>query len=307
MKMITKKSLDFSCNSPLVVALGCFDGVHRGHSELISKAVTIALQKGISSAVFSFTEPPKNYFSPEPIPLLTPFYEKKRLMKTLSPDLFVCIPFDKDIATLSPEDFFYEILLKKLNAVHIVCGFDYHFGKGGKGDATLLDRLCREHGITLSVIAPVVIDGITASSSEIRRLLGEGDVKTASAILGRRYSICAPVVSGQHLGKTLGFPTINQLFEKNSTPLRRGVYLTRVRIGHAAYSAITNVGVRPTVDGATLCAETNIFDFEGDLYTKNVRVEFADFIRPEKKFNSVEELTAQVLDDIKNAKDRIKH
>ncbi|MBE6592952.1 MAG: bifunctional riboflavin kinase/FAD synthetase [Ruminococcaceae bacterium] len=307
MKMITKKSFAFSCDDPLVVALGCFDGVHKGHSRLISEAVAIARQKEISSAVFSFTEPPKSYFSPEPTPLLTPFYEKKRLMRTLSPDLFVCVPFNKNIAMLSAEDFFCDILLKKLNAAHIVCGFDYHFGRGGKGDAALLDELCKKHGISLSVIAPVVIDGITVSSSEIRRLLGEGDVKTAAALLGRRYSIYAPVVSGQHLGRTLGFPTINQLFEKNSTPLRRGVYLTRVRIGYTAYHAITNVGVRPTVDGATFCAETNIFGFEGDLYTKSVRVEFVDFIRPEKKFNSVGELTAQVLDDIKNAKDRIKH
>ena len=304
--MITKRSLDFSADRPLVVALGCFDGVHAGHTSLISQTVDIAHQKGISSAVFSFTEPPKNYFFKNSAHVLTPFDEKKRLVRALLPDIFVCVPFDKQIALLSPEEFFTDVLLKKLNATHIVCGFDYRFGSGGSGNSELLADLCDKYGISLSIISPVVIDGITVSSSEIRKLLGEGDVRKAAVLLGRRYSICAPVVDGQHLGRTLGFPTINQLFSNGTTPLRRGVYLTRVRIGRSLYSAITNVGIRPTVDGATLCAETHILDFCGNLYGKNVRVEFVDFIRPEKKFSSVEELSAQVLSDIKAARSAVK-
>ncbi len=304
--MITKKSLDFCVDRPLVVALGCFDGVHVGHTRLISEALDIAHSKNIASAVFSFKEPPKNYFFKNSAPLLTTPNEKKRLMRSLSPDLFVCVPFDSQIASLSPEEFFENILLKKLNATHIVCGFDYRFGKGGRGNSELLTELCNKHGVGLSVIPPVMIDGLSVSSSEIRKLLGDGDVKKAAVLLGRKYSICSTVVDGQHLGRTLGFPTINQLFDKNITPLRRGVYLTKVRLGHSLYSAITNVGVRPTVDGATLCAETHILDFCGDLYGKNVRVEFVDFIRPEKKFSSVEELSAQVLSDIKAARSTVK-
>ena len=305
--MVTKRTLYITVDRPLVVALGCFDGVHAGHTSLISKAIDTARRQNALSAVFSFTEPPKNYFFRASATLLTPFYEKKRLMRALSPDLFVCVPFDANIADLSAEDFFVKILLKKLNAVHLVCGFDYRFGKGGKGDAKLLEELCSKYDVGLSVISPVIINGITVSSSEIRRLLGDGDVRTAAVLLGRRYSIYSTVVDGQHLGRTLGFPTINQLFEKNSTPLRRGVYLTKVRIGHSVYSAITNVGVRPTVDGETLCSETHIFDFCGDLYGKCIRVEFVDFIRPERKFASVEDLAKQVLSDIKTAKEIIQH
>jgi riboflavin kinase/FMN adenylyltransferase len=154
------------------------------------------------------------------------------------------------------------------------------------------------------VLPPVTLDGVAVSSSEIRRLLSEGDIKQANRLLCRPYSIRAEVINGQHLGRTLGFPTVNQLFPKNSTPLKNGVYVTRVRIGRGVKRAITNVGVRPTVDGSTLCAETNIFDFDGDLYGKLLRVEFLDFIRPEQKFNSIDELRARVLADIELAKSK---
>ena len=300
--MLTYRSLDFSENGEHVVALGCFDGLHKGHTELIRRAKSISEGNGCPLAVFSFEEPPKNFFSENSIPLLTSFKEKKRLMRSLGADLFICIPFDFRIAALAAESFFFDILKNKLNAVHIVCGFNYRFGKDGVGDTALLEKLCRENGIGLSVIPQVCVNGITVSSSEIRNMLAEGNVKNAANLLGRPYSIRSDVVDGQHLGRNLGFPTINQIFEKNSTPLKKGVYATRVRIGRNVRKSITNVGVRPTVDGKNLCAETNIFDFEGDLYGKCVRVEFIDFIRPERKFDSIEELSAQVHSDIERAK-----
>ena len=300
--MRAQRSLDFYENQEHVVALGCFDGVHVGHTELIRIAERIAKESKRPLAVFSFEEPPRNFFCADSIPLLTSFEEKKRIMRSLGTDLFVCVRFDSDIAELSAEKFFFGILKNKLRASHLVCGFNYRFGKNGTGDTSLLKKLCEESGIALSVVSPVVIDGITVSSSEIRKMLADGNVKGAARLLGRPYSIVSKVVDGQHLGRTLGFPTVNQLFETDATPLRNGVYATRVRIGHTLKRAITNVGVRPTVDGHTLCAETNIFDFEGDLYGMRLRVEFLDFIRPERKFDSVANLSDQVHKDIERAK-----
>lgn len=300
--MRTHRSLDFYESQAHVVALGCFDGVHIGHTELIRRAKRIATEHSLPLAVFSFEEPPRNFFCSDGIPIITPFEEKKRIMRSLGTDLFVCARFDSDIAELSAEQFFVEILKKRLKASHLVCGFNYRFGKSGAGDTLLLQKLCDGNGVTLSVVPPVAIDGITASSSEIRKMLADGNVEAATRLLGRPYSIASTVIDGQHLGRTLGFPTVNQLFEHNATPLKNGVYATQVRIGHSLKRAITNVGVRPTVDGHTLCAETNIFDFDGDLYGKRLRVEFIDFIRPERKFNSVAELSDQVHKDIDRAK-----
>ncbi len=300
--MRTQRSLDFHEKQENVVALGCFDGVHVGHAELIRRAADIAKKSDRPLAIFSFEEPPRNFFCNDRIPLLTSFEEKKRLMCALGTDLFVCVRFDSDIAELSAEQFFFGILKSKLKASHVVCGFNYRFGKNGAGDTSLLQRLCKENGIAISIVPPVVADGITVSSSAIRKMLAEGNVEGAARLLGRPYSIVSAVVDGQHLGRTLGFPTVNQLFSNNTTPLKRGVYATRVRIGRVCKRAITNVGVRPTVDGHTLCAETNIFDFSGDLYGKRLRVEFFEFIRPELKFDSLEELSAQVHADIERAK-----
>ena len=300
--MRTKLSLDFCAEQPHVVALGCFDGVHKGHTELIRQARRIANASSLPLAVFSFAQPPKSFFSSNPISLLTTLEEKKRIMASLGVDLFVCVPFNEEIASMDAERFFYDILKDKLCASYILCGFNYRFGKKGLGDTELLSELCSDNGVGLSVISPIEIDGSTVSSSAIRRALEEGDVRGAASLLGRPYSIRSEVISGQQLGRRLGFPTVNQIFEAGLITPKNGVYLSRIRVGNTVKKGITNVGVRPTVDGENLCAETNIFDFEGDLYGKKIRVEFLDFIRPETKFSCIEELSAQVHRDIEKAK-----
>lgn len=300
--MRTKSSLDFRTEQAHVVALGCFDGVHVGHTELIRQARRIADEASLPLAVFSFAQPPKSFFSKGPMRLLTSRDEKKRIMASLGADLFVCVPFDGSIANITAEQFFLDVLKNRLNASHVICGFNYRFGKNGLGNADLLRDLCKKSEIGISVVSPVEINGAPVSSSAIRRALEDGNVRSANLLLGRPYSISSTVVSGQQLGRTLGFPTVNQIFDQGLMPPKNGVYLSRVRIGHAVKKAITNVGVRPTVDGQTLCAETNIFDFEGDLYGKKIRVEFLEFIRPEQKFDSLEQLSAQVHRDIEKAK-----
>ena len=291
----------YKANNSCVCALGCFDGVHIGHRELINRARKIADSVSLPLLVWSFAEPPKNFFLKNSVPLLTPPEEKRLQMRRLGADIFISVPFDQAIASISPEDFFEDILIKKIKATHIVCGFNYRFGNGGRGDTELLCALCKKHGIGLSVIPPVRMGDITVSSTEIRSALLTGDLTKANALLGRPYSLHSMVIDGQHLGRKLGFPTINQIFPKGKLILKNGVYVTRALFGKTSRYGITNVGLRPTVDGHTLCAETNIFDFEGDLYGKTVTIEFLQFIRPEKKFSSIDELSAQVGLDIEKA------
>lgn len=300
--MKTYTSLDFKLNSRSVVALGCFDGLHIGHRALIKEARRAADASGLPLAVFSFTAPPKSFFIPGGIPILTDRDEKKRLMALLGVDILISVDFSAEIAALSPEDFFESIIRQRLCASAVFCGFNYRFGKGASGNADLLSALCKKNGVDFFAIPSVSVDGVTVSSSAIRELLAKGNVAASAKLLGRNYSIRSSVVSGQHLGRVLGFPTVNQLLSPASAPLRNGVYLTRTRVGRGVWRSITNVGVRPTVDGGTLCAETNLFDFDGDLYGRNIRVEFLEFIRPEQKFPSLEALTEQVLKDIEKAK-----
>ena len=285
--------------SPTVVALGCFDGVHIGHTRVIDLAKNIADERALPLTVWSFAEPPRNYFLPDSVPLLTDTSEKRALMRKLSVDRFFCIQFDEKIASMPAEKFFFDLLLKKIGAVHIVCGFNFNFGAKGAGNTALLEKLCTENGIGLSVLDAVMLDGISVSSTATRKAISEGDMTLAEKLLGRPYALREKVVDGQHLARKFGFSTANQIFPRKKAIMRYGVYRVRVKIGKKIFNGISNVGMRPTVNSSLLCAETHIFDFEGDLYGKYITVEFLEFIRPEQKFDSIEALEAQIKKDIK--------
>jgi len=294
--------LDYVRNSECVIALGCFDGVHKAHAAVISEAVRIAKENALPSLVWSFAEPPKRFYAPASTSLLSCREEKERLIDSLGADILLSIRFDDKISSVEPEEFFYEYILGRLHASHIVCGYNFNFGKGGKGNTELLKGLCRENGVGFTAISSVNVGERRVSSSEIRRMLSSGDLEGARELLGHNYSIANTVVDGQHLGRSLGFPTINQKFSEGESPLAAGVYLTKIYLESGTFFGITNVGTRPTVDGKGTVAETNIFDFSGDLYGKLVKVEFLHFIRPETKFSSVDALSAQVHEDIETAK-----
>ncbi len=300
-------TINYTAKSPCVVALGCFDGVHLGHSEVIKKARAIADEHGCLCAVWTFDEPPKNYFLKRAVPMITDKKQKTRLISALGVDKFISVPFTKETANISAEDFFEEILKKRLKAVHIVCGFNYSFGKEGKGNADTLKTLCERNGIGLTVLSPISVSGITVSSSSIRDALTNGETETATALLGRPYALRTVVISGQHLARKLGFPTVNQEFSSRMLIPKYGVYVSRVTVEgkRKKYYGITNVGIRPTVGGTSLFAETNIFDFSDDLYGRYVKVEFLHFIREERKFDGIEALTEQVNKDISAAKEYI--
>jgi len=297
----TYTTAQYHSDTPCVIALGCFDGVHKGHAAVIREAVRIAKETGVQSAVWTFEEPPRNFFSPGLSPRITDTAEKKRLVRRLGVDILVCIPFDLATGNLSPEAFF-DMLCGKLCASHIVCGFNYSFGKGGAGNEALLRSLCERAHVGFSCVGPVVLDGETVSSTAVRTAVEAGDTEKAARLLDRPYAINTIVIDGQKLARRLGFPTVNQVFERGILIPRRGVYVTRVHIGSRCYDGVTNVGMRPTVGGTLLCAETHILGFSGNLYGKRVRVDFLHFLRPETAFSSVEKLADQVRQDIETAK-----
>jgi len=301
-------SINYSSRTPCVVALGCFDGVHVGHVKVITAARDIARSLGCVCAVWTFDEPPKNYFISRAVPLITDTSDKLMLIRKLGVDKFISVPFTKETSRLSAEDFFERILKNKLKAVHVVCGFNYTFGAEGRGNVELLQRLCEENGIGITVIPAVTVSELTVSSSTIRDALLEGKPELAERLLGRPYSLRSLVISGQRLGRKLGFPTLNQEFPNRRLVPKHGVYISRITVDgtRRSYYGITNVGTRPTVGGTSLFAETNIFDYSGDLYGRTVKVEFLRFIREERKFSSLEQLTHQIAEDTALAKEYIK-
>lgn len=300
MNIATK--ISYSSPSPSVVALGCFDGVHLGHISVICRAVEIAKELGVPCIVFTFDEPPKNLFSAEPVPLITSATKKAELISSLGVDTLVTVPFTKEIAALSPSEFAEQILIKNLNASHIVCGFNYTFGARAQGNTAFLADFCNSRGIGLSAMPRFEIGEECVSSSLIRERISCGDVETAAKLLGRAYSISANVISDKGLARKLGFPTANQVFDRKTLMPKNAVYATRALIGDKWLPAITNVGMRPTVNGGVRCAETHVIGFSGDLYGKELEIEFVAFIRDEQKFESIEALSARVLADIETVK-----
>lgn len=296
--------ISYCSPTPSVVALGCFDGVHLGHASVIKKAVDIAKELALPCIVFTFDTPPKSFFSGKSASLITSNGKKSELISALGADILLSVPFTADIAILSPNEFAEQILVKNLNAAHIVCGFNYTFGARASGNTEFLSDFCKNRGIGLTVMPKLEVDGDCVSSSLIRELIRDGNVERAASLLGRAYSISAEVIGDKGLARKLGFATANQVFPDNTLMPKNAVYETRTTLDGAAYSAITNVGTRPTVNGKVLCAETHILDFSGDLYGKTLEIEFARFIRDERKFDSIDELRTQVINDIKAVKSK---
>lgn len=271
------------------IVLGTFDGLHAGHRAVIEQA------KGFYSTAVTFDIPPKSAVSKKTELLILPDDRIQRI-KALGINEVVMQDFEK-VKTTSAKDYLLH-LKQNYNPDRIVCGFNYRFGFGAEGDTQTLADFCSKNNIEFICVAPVQKDGVTLSATNIRNLIRQGDVLTASSQIYGGFSFCAPVLHGDARGRMLGFPTANQQYPKDLVQPKHGVYISRVTIDKTQYKSITNIGIRPTYQTDAVGCETFIKDFSGDIYGESIRLELLQFVRAEQKFSSAEELKKAILKDI---------
>ena len=289
---------DFS-GKKTAVALGMFDGVHNGHRAVFERAESFS-EQGAEAAVFTFDSESLVKKHGQSYRYVVPNSVKLEMIRNAGIGNICCADFS-ELKNYEAEEFAKSVLAGRMNAVRVVCGRDFRFGKGAAGDVAALREYGQKYGFEVSIVEPVVIDGETVSSSKIRELLSSGNVKKAKRLLGYNYSITGTVTDGNHIGRTIDFPTINQSFGEGQLIPAYGVYATSVVIDGKQYDGITNIGVKPTVEKeAKPLAETHILGFSGDLYGKTLEVSFSDFLRPERKFDSLDALKKQICMDIEN-------
>ena len=290
------------------MALGNFDGVHVGHRALIDelKRLNAKRSQRLPLGALCFSKPPSQYLSKHPVPQLVTNEEKFRLFREAGLQFVVLFDF-AELKDLSPDAFVQDILIRDCRCRLAVCGFNYTYGAKGAGNT---EQLAATFGAdpdrTLSVVPPVTDGRVTVSSSVIRSMLLAGHPEDAARLLGRPYAIVGLVKSGKHIGRVMGFPTANLAFPEGALVPAHGVYLSTVRIARRTYFGITNIGCRPTFEkeGVVNC-ETFLFDYNGDLYKKELRVSLLRFLREEKPFSSQQALEAQIKRDIERAKEYI--
>lgn len=283
-------------NNSTSVALGFFDGVHSGHRAVIGSCVAEKVDH--PCVVLTFRESPAKVLGRSNPTLLTTNERKAKLLAEIGVDEVIFMDFNA-VKKLSPQEFVTDILHDRLSAKKVYCGFNYRFGLGGAGDTKMLIDLCKEQGIEVEVKEPVFCDGEPASSSLIRRCIADGAIEKANNLLGYPYAIEGAIDSGNHIGSAMGFPTVNIPIGDGLTVPRYGVYASNVVIDGKCYKGATNIGVHPTVGAhdVPLC-ETFLLDFGGgDLYGKKGTCELTAFVREEKCFSSMEELSAQIKKD----------
>jgi riboflavin kinase/FMN adenylyltransferase len=284
------------------VAIGNFDGVHRGHRALIAETRAKARAKGRLSAVMVFEPHPREFFQPnEPQFRLTPLKRKLELFEKLGLDLAFIEPFNAELAAIPAEAFIERVLVAGLGVSHVVIGYDFYFGNKRGGNPEMMVRAGEELGFGVTVMPPIAEDGETFSSSAIRLHLAQGDVKGAAHMLGETWRVSGRVVGGAKRGTDMGFPTANLPMPKGTT-LGHGIYAVRAHLDGVAHDAAAYLGTRPTFDDGQPVLEVFLFDFAGDIYGREIEVEFVDFIRGDRRFRSVEELVAQMQTDIAQAK-----
>jgi riboflavin kinase/FMN adenylyltransferase len=287
---------------PSVVAQGTFDGIHLGHQAVIRTAVERARSLAVRPVAVTFDPNPLAVLRPTDAPpeLLT-LDERLDRIAELGPEVCVVIPFTTEFSRVEAEAYVRDVLLSLLRAREIVVGFNHAFGRGARGTPELLRRLAEPAGVAVHVVPPLRIDGVAVSSTSIREALRDGDVRRAASLLGRPYSVSGVVTRGAARGRTLGFPTAN-LPAAPAFLLANGVYATRATWDGESAAAVVNVGVRPTVDGATRLIEAHLLDVAPDLYGRRIALTFLDRIRAERRFESLDALRAQIAEDVTTAR-----
>ncbi|MGN6766012.1 MAG: bifunctional riboflavin kinase/FAD synthetase [Rhizobiaceae bacterium] len=284
------------------VAIGNFDGVHRGHRALIREAKAQARAKRVPSAVMVFEPHPREFFQPNEVQFrLTTLKRKLAIFEKLGVDLVFVEPFDAELAALPAEAFIERVLVAGLGATHVVIGYDFYFGHKRGGNPELMVRAGEDLGFGVTVMPPIAEDGEVFSSSAVRLHLAQGDVKGVTHMLGEPWRVSGKVIGGAKRGTGMGFPTANLPMPKGTT-LGHGIYAVRAHLDGMAHDAAAYLGTRPTFDDGQPVLEVFLFDFNGDIYGREIEIEFVDFIRGDRRFRSVEELVAQMEADIAQAK-----
>jgi riboflavin kinase / FMN adenylyltransferase len=284
------------------VTVGGFDGLHLGHQALIARLHDAAGRLGCPTMLVSFEPMPREYLAPQSPPArLTTWRERWHLLKGLELDYVLLLRFGEGLRRLSGEDF-AQILARELQAAAVVVGHDFKFGRGGEMNAAALAAGGERFGFTVDVVPPVMLEGERVSSSGVREALGRGDLVHAERWLGRPYSMIGRVVHGSHLGRELGFATANVKLHRKRTPLA-GIFAVRVRgAGAQTLPGVASLGTRPTVGGTEPLLEAHVFDFAGDLYGREIEVEFVEKLREEERFVDLAALTRQMHVDAAHAR-----
>lgn len=280
------------------VTIGNFDGVHLGHREIFRRVRELARAAGGVSVVVTFVPHPLKVVLPGiGVKLITSPKEKESLIEASGIDFLLEIPFDAAFASISASEFVEQVLVGAIGVEQLVIGYDYAFGRGREGDVTLLRRLGKRFGYAVELLPPITNGATVYSSTKVRSLVSEGDVKGVVAILGRHYSLTGTVVHGQHRGRGLGFPTANLDTEEELFPAA-GVYAVKARVGAALYDGACNIGTNPTFENDRLSLEVFLFDFAGDLYGQEISLFFIDRLRGERRFPGPEALKAAIAADV---------
>ena len=292
----------------LVVTIGNFDGLHKGHKKIIQEMKNISLNSSAKTMLI-FTEPhAKEFFSMdknimEQPARISPWRDKFKNLENENIDFAFFLKFNKSLQTMSPE-IFIEKVLGSLNISNLMIGDDFRFGQDRKGDFLMLKDWSKSQGISLSKLPTFSIDNRRVSSTWIRETLSVSDFSTTKKLLGRPYSFEGKVVHGNRLGRSIGFPTANIWLPKNNLPIK-GVFSVKISIDVSEFEGIANIGIRPTVGGTSPVLEVNIFDFKKEIYGKRIKVEFVKKIRDEKKFDSLDDLKKQIAKDVNTAKEQL--
>lgn len=299
---IIHDTMEFHMEAESAVAIGKFDGVHRGHEMLLS-CILEKKKHGMKAVVFTFHPSAAVYFGQASGGELTTREEKRSCFERLGVDILIEFPLNKETAATSPEDFVREILVKRMNTAFVAAGRDLSFGRGGKGDSRLLERMADELHFQVCIIDKVFHEGREISSTYVREMVEKGDMQGARDLLGRYYSFEGTVEQGNRLGRRIGMPTMNLYPRPEKLLPPWGVYYSRLLYEGGIYPGITNIGRKPTVnDTETVSVETYLYDFDKDMYGKDIVTELLQFKRPEQKFKDVAQLKAQMEKDIAQGK-----
>jgi riboflavin kinase/FMN adenylyltransferase len=289
---------------PLFLAIGVFDGVHRGHQAVISTSADHAAASNGTPVVMTFDPHPEKVLRPQAAPhLLSATEHKIALIRALGVEHLLIITFDKQFAATEPEDFVQKLIIHSKPLREICVGHEWSFGKNRRGNLDLLKKLGAKFNFDVVGIPPVKINGAVVSSTAIRQAIEKGDLAKAAEMLGREYTILGTVTRGDNLGKKIGFPTANLSAHSEQFP-PNGVYVAEARIDGELYRGVINLGIRPTVSSgkSERVLEIHLFDFNRDIYGRDVEVRFLKFLRPEKKFQDLDTLVQQIRQDVEQAR-----